>query len=125
MTMRLPLFRVRTLMATVLAVALLLWGARMVSRSYDYYSRAKTYGEQEFGWRVIAARSRWDASFASECAEYFVLLARKYRRAMWRSWMPVAPGPHAPGFDQWQEQERRLKAGFPDPPAPDVSSEPE
>jgi hypothetical protein len=47
--------------------------------------------------------SGW-AQFGSQCADYYAQLAQKYRRAMWRPWMPVAPDPHAPGFDQWKEQ---------------------
>jgi hypothetical protein len=107
--MRLAHFRVRTLMIAVGVVALLVWGAMMASRSYDYYRRAREYGENERGWREIAARGRWDATFASECTEYFAQLAGKYRRSMWRPWTAVAPDPHAPGFDQWLEQERRAK----------------
>jgi hypothetical protein len=118
--MRLPHFRVRTLMVVVGLVALLIWGAMMGSQSYDYYRLAREYGAQERGWRVIAARGRWDARFASECAEYFTQLARKYRRAMWRPWMPLAPDPHAPGFDQWLKQESRAKEVTPDPAAPAV-----
>src|SRR5947209_1809710 len=37
---------------------------------------------------------------------------------MWRPWIPLAPDPHAPGFDQWLEQERRAKEVAPDPPPP-------
>jgi hypothetical protein len=107
--MRLAHFRVRTLMIAVGVVALLVWGAMMSSRSYDYYRRAREYGSRERGWREIAARGRWDARFASECTEYFGQLAGKYRRAMWRPWMAVTPDPHAPGFDLWLEQERRAK----------------
>ena len=116
--MRLPRFRVRTLMVVVGVVALFIWGAMMGSRSYVYFRLAREYGANARGWREIAARGRWDASFASECAEYFTPLARKYRRAMWRPWMPVAPDPHAPGYDQWVEQERRAKAVAPDPATP-------
>ena len=105
--MRMPHFRVRTLMLAVVAAALLLWGAMMAVRSFDYYRRAREYGTQEQGWRRIADRGGGDARFASECTEYFALLAGKYRRAMWRPWMPVGPDPHAPGFDLWLEQERR------------------
>ena len=95
--MRRPRFRVRTLMVAVGVVALLVWGARMGSRSYDYYGRAREYGWNERGWREIAARHPGRASFGLECAEYYEQLARKYRRAMWRPWMPVAPDPVAPG----------------------------
>ena len=113
--MRLPRFRVRTLMVAVAVVALLIWGAMMGSLSYDYYRRARVYSIQERGWRASAARGRLPAEFTSECAEYFAQLTRKYRRAMWRPWLPVPPDPHAPGYDQWVEQERRAKAVASDP----------
>lgn len=113
--MRLPRFRVRTLLVLVAVVAVLIWGSMMGVRSFDYYRRANFYGSQEYGWRQIAARGRWDAKFASECAEYFAHLTRKYRRATWRPWMPVTPDPHAPGYDQWVEQERRAKEIAADP----------
>jgi hypothetical protein len=120
--MRQPSIRVRTLMIAVGVVALLIWGAMMASQSYDYYRRAREYGANERGWRQIAARHRgnakFDSQFDSQCAEYYAQLALKYRRAMWRPWMPVAPDPHAPGVDQWLEQERRAKEVAPDPPPP-------
>jgi hypothetical protein len=108
--MRLPRFRVRTLLVLVAAVAVLIWGSLTGLRSYGYYRRASFFASQEYGWRQIAARGRSDVNFASECAEYFARLTRKYRRATWRPWMPVAPDPHAPGYDQWLEQERQAKA---------------
>ena len=116
--MRLLRFRVRTLMIAVVVVALLIWGAMMASQSYDYYRLAREYGANERGWREIAARNRGWAKFGLQCAEYYAPLVQKYRRAMWRPWMPVAPDPHAPGFDQWLEQERRAKEVAPDPPPP-------
>ena len=94
-------------MIIVLAVALLIWGTTMASRSYAYYRRSREFGPQERGWRQIAARGGPDAKFASECTECFVQLTTKYRRATWRPWLPVVPDPHAPGFDLWLEQERR------------------
>jgi hypothetical protein len=118
--MRLPHFRVRTLMLAVGVVALLIWGGMTGTRSYVYYTLAREYGANERGWRKTAARDRGWAKFGSECAEYYAQLARKYRRAMWRPWMPVAPDPHAPGFDQWIEQERRAKEIVPDPLPPGV-----
>ena len=118
--MRLPSFRVRTLMVVVGVVALLIWGGMLGSQSYDYYRRAREYGAHEYGWRMIAAQGRWDAKHASECAEYYTQLARKYRRAMWRPWMSLAPDPHAPGYDLWVEQERRKKEDAADPAAPGV-----
>ena len=107
--MHLPRFGVRTLMMAVGVSALLLWGTMMGSRSYHYYRLAREYGANEIGWRDIATRNREWAKFGSQCGEYFEQLARKYRRAMWSPWMPVTPDPHAPGFDQWMEQERRAK----------------
>jgi hypothetical protein len=105
--MRLPRFRVRTLMIAVSVAALLFWVAMMGTRSYDYYRRAREYDLQERGWRESAARGRMSVEFRLQCVDYFAQLSRKYRRAMWRPWLPVAPDPHAPGFDQWVEQERR------------------
>lgn len=113
--MRLPRLRVRTLMIAVGVVALLIWGAMMASQSYDYFRLARKYGGQERGWREIAMRNRspeWN-QFHWECVEYFAGLSAKYRQAMWRPWLPVAPDPHAPGFDQWLEQERRAKEAAP------------
>jgi hypothetical protein len=109
--MRLPRFRVRTLMIAVGVVALFIWGAMMASQSYDYYRLARKYGADERGWREIAMRNRWPErkQFHSECVQYFAGLSAKYRQAMWRPWLPVPPDPHAPGFDQWLEQERRAK----------------
>jgi hypothetical protein len=107
--MRLPNFRVRTLMIAVGVVALLLWGSMMGTRSYSYFSRAREFSELERGWRSIAARRPESAKFGLECAEYYALLVRKYRRATWRPWAPVAADPHAPGYDLWVEQEERAK----------------
>ena len=120
--MRLPGFRVRTLMIAVGVVALLLWGAMMGTRSFDYYRRAREYGANERGWRAIADRPNQPGGpeFRLRCVEYYAQLAGKYRRAMWRPWMPVAPDPHAPGYDLWLEQERRAKEVAPDPAAPGI-----
>jgi hypothetical protein len=103
--MRLPSFRVRTLMAAVVVVALLIWASMMGSRSYDYYRRARMYAEQEYRWRESAARKGPLSAFSSECAEYFEGLTRKYRRAMWRPWLPVELDPWAPGAEAYYRQE--------------------
>lgn len=118
--MRLPRFHVQTLMIAVGVTALVIWGAMMTAHSYDYYRRAREYAANEHGWREIAAGDPGSAQFSLECAEYFAQLAAKYRRAMWRPWTPVAPDAHAPGYDQWVEQERRNKAAASDraPPGP-------
>src|SRR5947208_3412475 len=101
--MRRPRFRVRTLLVLVAAVAVLIWGSMMGARSFDYYRRASDYGANERGWRAIADRPNQPGGreFRLRCVEYYARLAQKYRRAMWRPWMPVAPDPHAPGYDQW------------------------
>ena len=91
-------FRVRALMAAVGVVALLIWGAMLGLRSYDYYRRARFYAFQEYGWRETAISGQFPADSRSERAEYFAQLTRKYRRAMWCPWTPVAPDPHAPGL---------------------------
>jgi hypothetical protein len=104
--MRVPYFRVRTLMLAVGIAALLVWGAMMAARSYVYYTLARQYGVQERGWRVNALRDRGSpararsvaAVWGLEIAEYYAPLVRKYRRAMWRPWAPVAPDPPAPVF---------------------------
>jgi hypothetical protein len=104
--------------------ALLLWGAMMGTRSYVSYRLAREYGAQELGWREIAARrlrlkdDPGGEEFRARCVEYFAQLSAKYRRAMWHPWMPVAPDPHAPGYDLWVEQEKRAKEAASDPPAP-------
>src|SRR5215831_13459656 len=104
--MRLPHFRVRTLMLAVAIVALLVWGGMIGTRSYVYYRLAREYGFQERAWRENAVRDRENPASARsvaavwglEIAEYYAPLVRKYRRAMWRPWAPVAPDPPAPVF---------------------------
>jgi hypothetical protein len=113
--MRLPQIRVRTLLVLVAAAAVLIWSSMMGARSYDYNRRSRFYATQEYGWRQSAARGRFHTEFSLECVEYFAQLTRKYRRAMWRPWLPVAPDPHASGVDLWLEQERRAKEAATDP----------
>jgi hypothetical protein len=126
MIMRLPHFRVRSLMLAVAVVAFLIWGGMMASKSFVYYQRASEYGEKERGWRRIADRPdlAGGPEFRLECVDYFAMLAAKYRHAMWHPWSPVAPDPHAPGFDQWLEQEIRAKRILTDPLSPGTSSAP-
>ena len=118
--MRTLRFRVRTLMAAVGVVALLIWGAMMGSQSYDSRRRAREYGARTSADGGERRQGRWDTRFASECGESYAQSAGKYRRAMWRPWMPVAPDPHAAGFDRWKGQESRAKEVAPDPPPPGV-----
>ena len=127
--MRFVHFRVRTLMLAVSVVALVLWGVMMGSRSYDFFRRARDYESQERGWRLIASRNREpeQKQFQSDCIVYFSRLSQKYRQAMWCPWRSVAPDPHAPGVDQWLEQERKAKelAADPSPAGPGASREAE
>ena len=119
--MRLPRCHVRTIMLVVIALAMLMWCSMMGARSFEYSRCAREYGANERGWRESGTRGRLRAGFSTDCAEYFAQLTRKYRRAAWRPWMPVAPDPHAPGYDQWVEQERRAKEVAPDPPPPGLA----
>jgi hypothetical protein len=98
-------------MLAVAVVAFLIWGAMMASKSFVYYQRAREYGEKESGWRRIddSPHQPGGPEFRLRCVDYFASLAAKYRHATWHPWSPVAPDPHAPGYDQWLEQERRAK----------------
>lgn len=94
--MRLPRLRVRTCMLLVGVVALLVWAAMMGLRSYEYYRRARTYSIQERNWREMAQRDLSQgntrtiaAGSGLQMADYYAPLVRKYRRAMWRPWIPV------------------------------------
>ena len=95
--MKLPRFRVRTLMLVVALVALLTWGAMIGARSYDYQRRARDYEREERGWRDTARREPGWRDFGGRCVRYFAELSRKYRRAAWHPWEAVAPDPLAPG----------------------------
>ena len=109
LTLRLPHFRVRTLMIAVAVLALLFWVTTMGTRSFICYRLASEYGTYERQWREMAirdrgipsrARSSIAAKWGPDIAEFYAPLAEKYRRAMWRPWMPVAPDPPAPVFGQ-------------------------
>ena len=105
--MRLPRFRVRTLMFAVGVVTLLTWGAMMGTRSYVYYRLARTYGTYERQWRELALRHGEDpvgrtrsiaVKWGPQIADFHASMARKYRQAMWHPWIAVAPDPPAPVF---------------------------
>jgi hypothetical protein len=105
--MRALRFRVRTLMAAVGLVAVLFCSAMMGLRSYVYYRLASNYSLSERVWRESTARGDWRPEVGSEAADFCAQLARKYRRAMWRPWLPIAPDPPAPGAEAYLEQQRR------------------
>ena len=105
--MRLPRFRVRTLMIAIAVVTLLVWGATMGIRSYVYYRLARDYGTYERQWREMALRDGEDpvrrtrslaVKWGPQIADFYAPLSRKYRQAMWHPWIPVAPDPPAPVF---------------------------
>jgi hypothetical protein len=94
--MRRPRLRVRTYMLLVGVVAVLIWAGMMGLRSYEYYRRATVYSAQERFWRAAAQRdlSRGntrsiEARTGRHVADYYAPLVQKYRRAMWRPWIPV------------------------------------
>jgi len=96
--MRLARFRLRTLLIGVGVVALLIWGGIMGTRSFSYYRLAREYSVQERAWRENANRDRGDprsiaAKYGLQIAEYDAAMVRKWRRAMWRPWVPVDPDP--------------------------------
>jgi hypothetical protein len=99
--MRLPSFRVHTLMAAVVVVVLIIWGSMMGTRSYAYYKLARDYSAiarnyrgTERDWQPVTSnRPAWMKSHA----EYAEFLSAKYHRTMWRPWSPVTPDPPVPG----------------------------
>ena len=72
--------------------------------------RASKYSLEERVWRESTARGDWRREVGSECADYFARLAEKYRRAMWRPWMPVAPDPPVYVVGAYREKQRREAA---------------
>src|SRR3954469_24445016 len=91
-------FTVRRMMVAIAVIAMLLCGAMMGKRWVGCYRRASLYAAGERQWREMAARDRGDprsiaATWGPQIAEDYAQLARKYRRAMWRPWSPVAPDP--------------------------------
>ena len=98
--MRLPRLRVRTVMRLVALSALLLWAAMMGLRSFDYDRRARIYSFQERFFREHAQRDlargntrSLEAKWGLTIADYYASLVWKYRRAMWRPWIPVESEP--------------------------------
>ena len=94
--MRLPRLRVRTYMLLVGVMALLVWTGMTGLRWYDYSRRARIYSIQERHYRQNAQRDiaqgktrTIDARWGLRIADYYASLVRKYRRAMWRPWVPV------------------------------------
>jgi hypothetical protein len=89
------------MMIAVAVIAMLLCGAMTGARWVGYYWRASIYAANERQWREMAARDRGNplrarsvsAVWGPQIAEDYAQLTRKYRRAMWRPWSPVAPDP--------------------------------
>jgi hypothetical protein len=113
--MRLPRLRVRTYMLLVGVMALLVWGTMMGRLTYVYYQRARIYSVQARDWEEMAHRDIGQgntrtiaATSGLQAADYYRRLVRKYRRAMWRPWVPIDQEPplfypdglpRADGFD--------------------------
>jgi hypothetical protein len=99
--MRRPRIRLRTLMLAIALVTLLLWGAMTGARAYSYYRLATEYTYLERinremaiqGRKDPATRRTIDAIYGPNIAKHYAVLARKYRRAMWRPWIAIAPEP--------------------------------
>lgn len=94
--MRISRLRVRTYILLVGVLAVLVWATMMGLRSYDRYRRAKIYSFQERTWRENAERDLRQGStrtvaarWGLQIADHYAPLVRKYRRAMWRPWIPV------------------------------------
>ena len=110
--MRLPSFRVRTLMVMVVAVALLVWGSMMGSRSYEYYGRARMFAEQEQGWREIAARKKvgLEIRLGMQLNISKGLTAEISPGNVDDPWLVVEPDPWAPGAEEAYRQ--NIEAGY-------------
>jgi hypothetical protein len=114
--MRIPHFRVRTLMLAVALVALLLWGAMMGMRSFVSFRLAMQYGRDARFWSEMAARDRASptssrsvaAVSGPEISEYLGSLSQKHRRAMWRPWTRVEPDPPTRTFGKDKTPANRL-----------------
>ena len=108
--MRALRFRVRTLMAAVGLVAVLVSAAMMGFRSCVHYSLASRYSFQERGWREEAAKGRIRREDCLESAEFCAQMAGKHRRAMWRPWLPVAPDPPVYVVGAYRKKQQREAA---------------
>src|SRR3954469_25325987 len=106
--MRIPRFRVRTLMIAVAVVAVALGAGRRRQRAPTFLQRAAEFAERETtSWLMVEAscrrnplpglivvhedpmRHRW-------WALYLGRLRRKYERAARYPWLPVPPDPPPP-----------------------------
>ncbi len=117
---RLPRFRVRTLIMAVGIVALLIWAPMMGSRSFVHYSLASRYSFAERVWREEAAKVHFRREGREEClglADYYAQMAGKHRRAIWRPWLPVALKfyPRTLARQQMQLRRARMEGGSHDP----------
>src|SRR4051812_39209108 len=113
--MRLPKFRVRTLMVALVAawswmvVAKMLWGPELEQRRVEYRTRAedhadlaRNYAELVASYSTPVARRGgcvWPPRTLAEVrlsAAYHARLKTKYERAARFPWLPVAPDPPPP-----------------------------
>ena len=109
-------FTVRRLMVAVAVISVLLTAGIVGRRWMDFSRRARSHAAQAWGYSLEAGnsyqlayddiRSGNGEASARESAEegatwhglalYHDALRRKYERAMWRPWSPVAPDPPPP-----------------------------
>ena len=73
--MRLPRFRVRTLMLGVGVLALLVWGAMMGTRSYHYYRLASFYSFEERAPSPLGGEAR--RSFMANLTHHLIAARRR------------------------------------------------
>jgi hypothetical protein len=92
--MRVPRFRIRTLMIAVVVVALMLGVARMTWLSIEYRRRALDHGSIRLDMQVPmdARTSDWVRRFHV----YHQAMREKWERAARRPWLSVEPDPPEP-----------------------------
>jgi hypothetical protein len=109
--MRLPRFRIRTLMIAVAVVATMSWVAvRLRQRSERFYWESLSMEGRRIEWAAGAELYEYDCNRAADPlpddvrgairhrrrANYYLALQRKYRDAARRPWLPVPPDPPPP-----------------------------
>lgn len=109
--MRLPRFTVRTMIVVVAASAIACFAEQMARTSLDRQRIAEFHSATagSHSWfcaglpstdeqrrQLKDARDRWARSRHGRMARYHSALATKYRRAVFRPWIPVAPDPPPP-----------------------------
>jgi hypothetical protein len=97
--MKLPRFRVRTLLIAVAVVAVLVWSAKVGLRSHDYHRRATEYAKYETRMEEHRRQEPRLGQMETQSADYYARLARNSREAMVRPWMRPTRDLPAPKFE--------------------------